>query len=705
MTDIQQFVEAADDTAPYVTASGFSDYFSQIYAVAELGRLLPPWWSRDRDAAMSRAWRNSTLLSTLMFPAQTKIASMPIRVTAVDPSVETHRRMAEELTQQFTALSQFGEGLQAAMEAFAEDYFGTDNGGHMEVVAEGNKSEPVVGIPYGLRHLDSLHVSRMSDPIHPIRYYSNDGEQINFHHSRVISFAQMRSARRQMNGVGFCAISRTIEIAEKYRDYLNYTRGKMGGRAFKRMIVAKNMAGKELMKAIAASIAMQQEIGGLETETIAIGGMDLEANVLDLANFEQLSEQETTFVTMALMALGWGLEFNEVFPIVGSKASEEIALQRSRGRLPALFVSKFERLASAKLVPAYLRVEIDYVDDYLDQQREIIADIRARNLQRLVEAGVMSPQAARNRLYQDRYISDTTYLNMSLEDGVLPDGTPPIRALFDSAYDDILVVDSNFALGQADREEVSRQVQANRAVIYRLFSLTTSPVKHDRYRIALRALDDLMALYATPTELQTPPRPGTAAPQQDASDSSGVREEPTSTKEFVQKSSTDAERHRDRFRKEILAALTRPGGPDQDELTDKMETAMVVAALLATGRDELEPEDRAAIRIEMELLSSSMASIVARGTRKMDMGPTADRMAGRVMSVYWGTLLHTGVMEDRAYKWTFGGTIEHCTHCALYESLGPKPAEFWQKVAAEEGHYPGSPALECSGIHCMCSLV
>lgn len=715
MTDMERFVQAADDDAPFSAAPALGDYFFQIHSIAELGRMLPPWWSRARDAEMSRLWRDSTILSTLMFPAQTKIASMPIRVAAVDPSIETHRRMGDELTQQFSALSQYGEGLQAAMESFAEDYFGTDNGGHMEIVAEGPKDKPIVGIPYGLRHLDSLHVSRMSDPIYPIQYHGRNSNPVTFHHSRVISFAQMRSARRERNGVGFCAISRTVELAQKYQDYIDYTRGKMGGKAFKRIAVVKNMTGREFMKAVAAAVAMQQEIGGMETETIAVGGMDLEANVLDLANFEQLSEQETTFVTMALMALAWGLEFNEVFPMAGSKASEEVALQRSRGRLPALFVSKFERLATAKLVPAYLKVEIDYVDDYLDQQREIIADIRARNLQRMVEAGIMTPQAARNRLYQDRYISDTVYLGMSLSDGVLPDGTPPMRAFLDRNFDDILMVDRAFLLGQADRGEVERQAQANRVVVYGLLSMTSSPVKQDRYRIALRALDDLEALYAKPIVATTPPPPNQNPPasdgrrqerpddDEDAPDSSGVREEPTSTKALVQKSTRDAERHRDRFREEILLALARPNGVDQDEIVDKMETALVVAALLATGQDELEPDDSSAIGVEMGLLSASMAGIVARAARGMDMGPTADRMAGRVMATYWGTLLNTGVMEDRAYTWQFGDTIDHCSHCSSFAAMGPMPASFWQEQA-QSGLYPQSAALECSGVNCQCSL-
>lgn len=182
----------------------------------------------------------------------------------------------------------------------------------------------------------------------------------------------------------------------------------------------------------------------------------------------------------------------------GSKASEEVALQRSRGRLPAFFVSRFSKQASGKMVPPYLRVEVDFVDDYLDQQREIIADIRARNLQRLVTVGVMTPEAARARLYQDKYISDSIRLNMSLADGFLTDGTQVLRVLADPNYDDILLVNRDYLMGNADREQALNDIQANLIHIWGLMAATAATFKHERYKIAMAALDQLRKMYEAP---------------------------------------------------------------------------------------------------------------------------------------------------------------------------------------------------------------
>lgn len=721
MTTVEEFAQIADSPYRVGTTAEFGEFAIHASTMLSFDSRLPPWWSPKRDQAMTAEWKQNAILSALMFPAQTKIASMPVRVVPVDPNIQSHQRQARELTEQFHALSEFGEGLQEMMVRVAEDYFAADNGGFIEVVADGPKDTPIIGTPLGMRHLDTMHVTRMSDPLMPIKYRQGS-KSVPFHHSRVMAITQMRSARREKNGVGFCAVSRTIELAAKYQDAINYVRGKMGGRAFKRLLVGKNITGRELINAIAVSTALQQGISGWAVDSIAVGGPELEVNAVDLANFAEFDEQSITYTTMALMALAWGLEFNEAFPMPGSKASEEVALQRSRGRLPAFFVSRFSRLATAKLVPSYLKVEIDFVDDYLDQQREIIADIRARNLQRMVDAGVLTIGAARARLYQDQYISDSSYLTMCLSEGKLPDGTPAIRVLLDPEYGDIILINPLYIVGNADPAMVQSDVRHNIAYIYSLYPQTTAAARHARYQIAIRALQDLAAMYQTPVMLPVPPAPGDTGSQEDVAapaeepeseDTGGQpREEPTGQREsksIFQKANDAFEQYIDSFRQDIYDALARSGGPDDDELTDKMERAMTVAALLALGlgdseEGELGPEEKEVIDREMALVGAAMAGIIARANAGTDMNPTADRMSNQIWRVYWDVWVHAGVTEaQKEYSWKLGATEKHCEHCLQYSQMGARPASFWKELATTQGHYPRSGALACTGIYCDCS--
>ncbi len=699
--NIQQFITAADGRVAEPQSNGAVSVESMPFymtTLSQFGSVLPPYWSRARDRAMVESWKDITLLGIMMFAAQTKIANLPFRVVPKDPNIHAHSLMAQELTDQFYSLSQYGEGLQEMMVSVAEDYFGTDNGAFIEVVAEGNKSDPISGIPIGMRHLDSLHVTRVSDPLFPIRYMDGSSKEVVFHHSRVMSLSQMRSARREKNGIGYCAISRSIELAQRYQDVINYIRGKMGGKAFKRLLVGKNITGRELIKAIAASTAFQQEIGGTDVDSIAVGGVDISVEAIDLANFSEFSEEDATFNTMALMALAWGLEFNEAFPMVGSKASEEVALQRSRGRLPSYFVSRFSRIATAKLVPTYLTVEIDFIDDYLDQQREVIADIRSRNLERLVTTGVFSARQAREVLYHDRYISESTYLDLSLAEGRLPDGTPVSRVFFDREYDGILTVDPQYLFGDAPADEVRHAVTENLMRIYELVPSTSSQANQTRFKIAICALNGLLEIYdgrdATPAvePAVQPPAPETEPNPDVPIGKMRVTKATVSQGEFT-----------NRFRGDVLNTLNRPGGPSDEELSDRMEKAFLVAALLALGRDTIGSDEAAVISREMSFLSSGMAAIIARAVKGTDMNPTADRLVNQIWRVYWDVLTQSTVMDGN-YTWTLGATENHCSDCAGYAAKGSQPASFWQKVAAENGHYPASAALECAGYYCDCSL-
>ena len=415
MKDLTKFTESipADDRGSEVSTELF---YSAIGSMSKFNRVLPTWWSRKRDKEMRAHWRDEgMLLAGFMYAAQTKIVNMPIKVVARDPNIESHVRTASELNDQFHALSEYGNGLPASLSKFAEDLFSTDNGGFLEVVAPGNSSDPIQGIPLGLRHLDSVYVTRMSDPIHPFVYMARNGKELNYHHSRIISISQMPAASRVMNGVGFSAVSRSVEIAERFADMNRYLRGKMGGVAAKKMLVGKNISSREIVRAIAASSVLSDSIGEMDAETIAIGGADVDLKAVDIYNYPELNEEQAVLTIIGAMAIAWGLEFNEVYPITGTKAGDQVALQRSRGKMPAAFVNQLEHLLSYHLVPRYLKVIIDYDDDALDKEREIIADIASRQLERLVGSEILSPWNAARQLHNNGRLSDGEFLEISLE--------------------------------------------------------------------------------------------------------------------------------------------------------------------------------------------------------------------------------------------------------------------------------------------------
>jgi hypothetical protein len=67
-------------------------------------------------------------------------------------------------------------------------------------------------------------------------------------------------------------------------------------------------------------------------------------------------------------------------------------------------MESFLQQANVKLVPNYLEVEMDFVDDTADQQRATIQDIDSRNFERQMSAGVTTPEVVQQIQYERGYI-------------------------------------------------------------------------------------------------------------------------------------------------------------------------------------------------------------------------------------------------------------------------------------------------------------
>lgn len=703
MNTLNDFVIAAQDGIE--DSSG--NVLAAVFSMADFGRTLPAWWSKERDRTMRNKWRDGTLLSGLVYAAATKLANMPIRVVPRDPNIASHQRLAVELTEQFAALSEFGSGLGAAIAMFAEDYLTTDNGGFFEIVGEGGKDQPIVGVPYGLRHLDSLACDRTDDPLLPVIYHDSKGNRHPLHHSRVMAMNQLPTSRRDMNGVGFCAVSRSIEVAVRFQDMNTYVRSKIGGTSAKKLLVGRNISGREITKALVAATALRQELGDIDPDTVAIGGTDVDLKTIDLYSFPEFSEEDQLRTIMTVMAIAWGLEFNEVMALALGKASDEVSLQRSRGRLQTMFANQFAQLATYKLVPRQLRVEIDFSDDFLDQQQEVIADIRARNLERMVNIGVMTPNSARRKLVAEGYISETDYTDMCLADGMMPDGTSIERAFFDQDYDALITIPRDYLMLKADPQTALDAIAANRFAVQALFPATTAMNRHYAYKIALGALDWLAKKYGKALEEarlmaerqqelaaigRAEPDPGEQQPDED--------EEPEKGEAF--KALPDIGEIAQKAIDDFYSGLSV--GADESGLRSKLEAALLAAWLLATGETEPDEEGRKAISDEVALFAASAAAILARYHKGVDMMPTAERMAAQVERLYWSALILRGIKADAGYHWELGATEDHCGDCLHYSGVGSQSGAFW-KEAYDRGHFPKSPQLECTGFHCDCRLI
>lgn len=460
---------------------------------------VPPWWSRQRDATLRGVWKDGNYGSAMTYLAQTKIASIPMKVVAKDQSITAHVKQAESLTKAFEYNSGFGAGWYDELLKYCEDYLCQDNGSFMEVLGAGPSTGAVLGIPAGVKHLDSARCTRTGNPEFPVKYLGDDGIEYKMHYARVFFQSQMPSPKASMNNVGFSSISRSLRILQNLLHIVDHKDEKMGARAASQILVGSGITGKEIIKAIAAAESMMSSLG-LEhyARTIALGSTDgsIDLEKVDLNNFDPFNEETSNTFAAYALALAWGLEFQEVIPLASSKVSEIVSLQRSRAKLPHLYTTTFEQQANLKLVPQHLEMHLDFQDDQEDQQRAVIEDITSRNFQRQMDSGVTTPEVVQEIFYERGYLSKEMLRSMKLSRGVLQDGSPVQSLFFHPNYTEFLRIPREYLVTRVSDVEIAlTEIEANQVYIYGILGGTRSSDQIHKALESLAALEWLKYEY------------------------------------------------------------------------------------------------------------------------------------------------------------------------------------------------------------------
>jgi hypothetical protein len=501
-------IESSAKASPKVFPGGIS--FPKLRGqLVQVGRLAPAWWSQSRDRALREFWKDDgAFLSSLMFNAAEKLVNIPFRIVARDMSIASHVAQAEELEQMYQIASEYGNGVQAAMHKWVEDWLGTDNGGFLEILGEGEKDQPLTGMAWGIRHIDSLTATRTGDPIRPVNVIERGTGRYDLHWTRVMFASQMPSSDSDMLGVGYSSVSRSLMIANDLSSMLNYKAEKMGSRPKSKLLVGQNIGGEEIMQAFAVADAIMNELGLRNfAKLVAIGGIDVKIDSVDLNSFDPFDERTQTTLGLYALAAAWGLEANEILPVTGDKSSDEVAMQRARGKLPQTYVTTVEKQLGFKLLPPHLKLLLDFPDDARDREQAMIEDIHARNTQRMVASGATTERVERRRMYQRGSISRQMFVEMQLEEGYLEDGTPVGSLFFNEGYSHLLLLPREYLVVEEEsRADAMRAIQANRAAVLAAMNVNSAAQKR-KANEAMAALDWLESLYNKPVIVQADPEP------------------------------------------------------------------------------------------------------------------------------------------------------------------------------------------------------
>jgi len=428
-----------------------------LYMVGGTGTI-PGWWSKNRDQKLREFWKNNDYLAGAVYAVCSRMATIPVNIEPWDENVTAHVEQAFKFERILLDASEFGQGFDTFVTKWVEDLLTQDNGAFAEIIGDGDPTGPIVGMPFGVAHLDSYRCARTSNPEYPVIYTDTNGDRFRLHHTRVAYASLQPSPISEMLGVGFCSISRCVNTSQHLMDVLTYKQEKLGSRPSRGMMVTKGgLDPQDVREAMEiANEAMDSQQLNRFSKIAVVGAQSLPDAGLELVALSSLpdgfDEQQSTTIGMAAIALAFGVDPRELWPglSVGSTRAEAlVAHLKARTKGIGQIIAITERAIGGKFLPPTLYMEFDYQDDAQDRQVADIRAVRGTTAETNLRSKALDMRTVRQQMLQSGDISNAQYEELELQDGRLPDGTsvlslfnhPDYRAMLNLGVPDPLMLD------------------------------------------------------------------------------------------------------------------------------------------------------------------------------------------------------------------------------------------------------------------------
>lgn len=407
--------------------------------MAKAGLSISPWWSATRDAQLRNFWKGIDHLSGAIYTFTSRMTTIPFKIIARDQSNKEHVAEADEESYKLAAGAELGKGWEMFYSKFVEDNITQDNGAFAEIIGAGRPDGPIIGRPVTVRHLDSARCQRTGNSEFPVVFRDISGKLYKLHYTRVIDFSQMQSPIQEMYGVGFCPVSRCINVSQNLLDILVYKQEKLGSRPHRQILITQGGLDPEDVRSAFQLAENQMTNQGLTryskivlTGHSTIANADLKA--IELASLPDGFDEETSITLgMAAIALAFGMDARDLFPALTSGATRADALLqhiKQRGKGPGQMIQVTEQLFNSKYLPPYLKMEFDFQDDEQDRQIAEIKNVRMQRWNLGVQSGTLDSRTSREQMVLEGDLTQAQFDRLELLDGRLPDGTDVLNIFY-----------------------------------------------------------------------------------------------------------------------------------------------------------------------------------------------------------------------------------------------------------------------------------
>lgn len=303
--------------------------------------------SRDRDRWLSDYWKREPHLAGVV---SSVVAIDKNRAWAVTGGRNQVKRVTTMLRE-----AEAGQGWRYYVTQQATNYYTTDMGALTELGREGPE-----GPVRGLYTLDSTLCRLTGDFARPLAYNNTKDAWAAEDFFRVVS---MPSPREEYHGLGFCAVSRALELTKLMVAVYEHDQEMLGARSPKGLLLLKGIsqeAWNDAMQARDADLtAREQEWFGAVAVLASQGIDDIDAKLVALSQLPAGFDMEKmTNLLMYGYALCFGYDPIEFWPVqagaLGRGRETELQHEKATGKGGADFMLSLQDQLQMALPPTVL---------------------------------------------------------------------------------------------------------------------------------------------------------------------------------------------------------------------------------------------------------------------------------------------------------------------------------------------------------------
>lgn len=409
LTPANQFPAEALRESVVESPKGLTAPASHVYTwmIATAADAITPW-GRDvyfRDRQLRDFWPTESYLAGALVNVSFRNAAFEWEIRGTASPVET--AITDVIN---SAIAGDSFGWTNFILKFSQDLYAQDNGAFIELIRDPgqdanskfkDEKAPVIGIA----HLDSNQCTRTGDPKAPVIYTDVNGKNHKMKWYEVIPFSDYPSAIENMHGVGVCAVSRSLRLAQIMRSIMIYKDEKISGRHFKSLHIVSGVSRQDISDILTRGKEDADNEGLIRYMDPAIlASLDPEKPVstatIDIANLPDNFDFDGEMKWyISGLALCFGVDYQEFAPLpgggLGSAAQSQTLIVKTSGKGPAMFMKIAEAFSNYGVLPRGYKMIFEDLDQQRAIDKQTVQKLFQEEMALAVRNGVLTASSAR----------------------------------------------------------------------------------------------------------------------------------------------------------------------------------------------------------------------------------------------------------------------------------------------------------------------